>query len=251
MISGQMYSINNGTSASHGFGIGMNMEVHQWWYQSPHHSTPLAESTKAEKTFDNALCFIPYGIDIRRDYFTKFWDTKRKFHRNQRIQKRRRDRKAKKAEKKKKKRPIYQKYYEDFIDLIGFGEIEEENKTLSEIINAAFVYDEVADFPTIFGKTWTNEDGLSATIEDAENGCFGGERLSNLSIALYGVGVNSYIEKEDGLRNGQFLVMIDEDKVIGSSVTFEKDENGQVVEEISGFSLSKSEEFVPCPKTKS
>merc|ERR1719242_521283 len=104
MISGQMYSINNGTSASHGFGIGMNMEVHQWWYQSPHHSTPLAESTKAEKTFDNALCFIPYGIDIRRDYFTKFWDTKRKFHRNQRIQKRRRDRKAKKAEKKKIRR---------------------------------------------------------------------------------------------------------------------------------------------------
>jgi len=253
-ISGQMYSINNRSSASHGFGIGMNMEIHQWWYQSPHHSTALNEGQKSENAaaFDTKLCVIPYGIDVRREYLNRFWDLKRKFHRNQRIQKRRRDRKKKKKEKLLKKRPFYEVYYDDFLGLFGFGEVEEENQTLSEIINAKFVHDEVANFPTIVGKTWMNEDGLSATIEDAENGCFNGERLSNLTIALNGVGINSYIEKEDGaIRNGQFLVMIDEDEVIGSLITYKKNENGQIVEDgIKGFSLTKSDEFIPCPKMK-
>lgn len=213
MIGGQMYSINNASSASHGFGIGMNMEVHQWWFQSPYHSTPLDEGNKSDATaFDAAFCVIPYGIDVRRDYYKKFWDTKRKFHREQRIQKRVRDRRRRKKEKAEKKKAVYIKYWEEFLDFIGFGEEEEaENATLNEIINAKFVYDEVAEFPNIFGKTWTDaENGLSATIEDAENGCFGGERLSNISIAHYGVGINSFIEKENGMRNGQFLVMIDE-----------------------------------------
>merc|ERR1712228_177126 len=249
MIGGQMYSINNASSTPHGFGIGMNMEALQWWFQSPNHSTRLDEGNKSE-AFDSKLCVIPYGIDVRKEYFHTFWDKKRKFHRQQRIQKRMRDRKKRNKEKKNKKKPIYVQYYEEFLDFFGFGDVEVENATLNETINAKFVYDIEPNFPSIYGKTWTNEDGLSATIEDAENGCFGGERLSNLSIAHFGVGVNSYIENEDGIRNGQFFVMIDKDEVIGSSITFKKDENGQIVEnEIKGFTLSKSDTFIPCPKS--
>jgi len=254
MIGGQMYAINNATSAPHGFGIGMNQELHRWWYQSPHHSTPIDEGTKSEAAattgFDASVCIIPYGIDVRRDYYQQFWDTKRKFHREQRIQKRVRDRRRRKKEKAEKKKANYVKYFEQFMDLIGMGDPDEpENATLNAIIEAKFVYNVVSDFPTIFGKTWTNENGLSATIEDAENGCFGGERLSNISIAHHGVGINSYIEKADGMRNGQFMVMIAEDEVIGSSITYRKDEQGKIIEdEIKGFTLKKSDKFIPCPK---
>merc|ERR1712244_112900 len=92
----------------------------------------------------------------------------------------------------------------------------------------------------------------SASIEDEKNGCFNGERFSNLTIALNGVGINSYIEKKDGIKNGQFLVMIDEDTAIGSLIRYKKNENGQIVEdEIKGISMQKSDDFVPCPKVES
>ena len=212
MIGGQVFEINNGTSESHGFGVGMNMEIHKWWLQDPMQSTEVYQG-KSRAIFNNKICGIPFGIDIRREYWQKFWDTKRKFHREQRIKKRVRDRERKRKLRAQKKKPNYIKYYEQFLDFIGFG--EPVNDTISEEeLNAKFVYNEKPNFPNLFGQTWiNNEDKLQFTLIDENNGCFNGEELSNISIAYYGVGINSYIEKENGIRNGQFFLQIDKVKL--------------------------------------
>ena len=214
MIGGQVFEINNGTSAPHGFGVGMNMEVHKWWIQDPIRSTALDEGKKY-KDFDIKLCAIPYGIDIRREYFERFWNAKRKFHREQRIKKRVRDRARKKKLREDKKKPRYIKYYEQFLDFIGLGEDEENNTISDEELNIKFTYDEQPQFPNLFGKSWiNNDDQLQFTLIDENNGCFNGEELSNISIAYYGVGINSFIEKENGIRNGQFFLQIDQVKQV-------------------------------------
>ena len=90
-----------------------------------------------------------------------------------------------------------------------------ENPTniTDEEVNAKFVYDAVADFPNLYGKTWRNEeDGLTVTIMDEDNGCFNGEPLANITSTYYGMAVNSYIERADGSREGQFFVQIDKVK---------------------------------------
>eukprot|EP00486_Rosalina_sp_Unknown_P001590 CAMPEP_0201565282 /NCGR_PEP_ID=MMETSP0190_2-20130828/4286_1 /ASSEMBLY_ACC=CAM_ASM_000263 /TAXON_ID=37353 /ORGANISM="Rosalina sp." /LENGTH=365 /DNA_ID=CAMNT_0047982599 /DNA_START=21 /DNA_END=1118 /DNA_ORIENTATION=+ len=250
MIGGQLYEINNGTSEPHGFGVGMNMEIHKWWLQDPMRSTEFDENAKSE-SFDKKICAIPFGIDIRREYWQTFWDTKRKFHRQQRIKKRVKDRERKRRLRAEKKKPQYIKYYEQFLDFIGFG--EEVDDTISdEELTTKFVYDEKPNFPSLYGQTWiNNEQNLQFTLIDEKNGCFNGESLSNITIAYFGVGINSYIEKENGIRNGQFFVQIDQNQVIGSSIKFKLDDNGDIVEdEIKQFTMEKSDKLIPCPNTK-
>eukprot|EP01084_Bolivina_argentea_P251894 422666_1 len=246
MIGGQAFKINNGTTPSHGFGIGMNMEVHKWWYQSPFRSAPLDD---ANAGLDHQTCGVPYGRDIRAEYWTDFWDHKRKFHRNQRVEKRKREREQRAKRRAEKKKPIYVKYYERLLDFIGLTEKNEtDTDTASDaIINAKFVYDKVPDFPTLFGQTWHTEDGVTMTLIDEANGCFNGELFSNVSLAYFGVGINTFIEKENGIKNGQFFLQISPTELIGSSITFKLDDDGEITEDqIKGFKMQKADEFTPC-----
>eukprot|EP00484_Ammonia_sp_Unknown_P030295 CAMPEP_0197033970 /NCGR_PEP_ID=MMETSP1384-20130603/12221_1 /TAXON_ID=29189 /ORGANISM="Ammonia sp." /LENGTH=368 /DNA_ID=CAMNT_0042463837 /DNA_START=20 /DNA_END=1126 /DNA_ORIENTATION=+ len=248
MIGGQVWKINNGSSVSHGFGIGMNMEAHTWWIQDPFRSAALHEGTKST-TFDRRVCAIPYGTNERRTYFEQFWDAKRKFHRSQRVKKRVRDRERKRKLRAEKKKPAYVKYYEQLLDWIGWAESDDAvSVSDDEDLDEKFVYEEAPSFPNIYGQTWVNkEDEIEFTMVDESHGCFNGELLSNISIAHYGVAVNSYIEKAVGIRNGQFFVQLDQNELMGSSVTFTMDENGQMVEEeIKQFILSPSDTFIPC-----
>ena len=211
MFGGQSFEINNGSSASRGFGVGMNMEVHQWYFHdTTGRSIGMAEGPKKE-TIDVRRCAIPYGMDVRKEYFTEFWEKKRAFHREQRIKRRTRDRAKKKLARAERKKPKWQKYYERFLEIVGFAEEMDDNPTniTDEEVNAKFVYEIAPDFPNLFGKTWNTEDGLTVTIMDEDNGCFNGKPLANITTVYYGMAVNSYTEREDGTREGQFFVQID------------------------------------------
>eukprot|EP01084_Bolivina_argentea_P218432 370684_1 len=249
MIGGQVFEINNGTSYWHGFGIGMNMQVHKWWIQDPYKSQPLDEGQKGTADDYIPQCIIPYGIDIRNAYFTKFWDAKRKFHRTQRIEKRRRERAKTKKLRAEKKKPIYVKYYEKFLDFIGFGEQDQFNATIDAIINAKFSYDEKPQFPTLFGTSWTTDNGLMVTFIDENNGCFNGEMFTNITVAFYSMGINAIIEKENGIKNGQFFVQTEENKLVGSSIVFKLNDEGEIIEDkINGFTMEKMDKLMVCEK---
>lgn len=44
---------------------------------------------------------------------------------------------------------------------------------------------------------------------------------------------------------------LNKDKIIGASVTFKLDENGDIVEDkISQFTMEKSDKLIACPNTK-
>merc|ERR1712129_1566 len=98
--------------------------------------------------------------------------------------------------------------------------------------------------------TWQDDDGLTVTIMDEDNGCFNGHALSNITAVYYGMAVNSYIERADGSREGQFFVQIDKDELMGSFMTRTQGENGETVEEIKGFTMKQAPEFVPCKEAK-
>jgi len=253
MFGGQSYEINNGSSAPRGFGVGMNMDVHKWYFHDTMgRSVEMAEGPKRE-VIEVKRCAIPYGMDVRGQYFSEFWEKKRAFHKEQRIKRRTRDRAKKKLARAERKKPKWQKYYEKFMELIGLQEGVPENPTniTDEEINAKFVYEKEAHFPNLFGKTFQNEkDGLTVTIMDEDNGCFNGQPLANITTVYYGMAVNSYVEKPDGSREGQFFVQIDKDEVMGSYMTRKEDANGETVEEIKGFTMKMADELVPCKETK-
>ena len=230
------------------FAMGMNQQMHQWWYQDTFKSIPINQITKENN--NSLLCGLPYGIDIRKDYWKeynialnkyqrKFYKTKIKMRPIMRQQKRDLLQENNKWYNKIRNIDAWKQFLidtkNDFYGLMGWNINEiskldelklkskkrskeaEELKALVLKEIGEFTYDVEPEFPTLFGTKWTNGNEY-IIFDNDKSSCFMKKNnmdpvnLWNFTIMYDGVGL-ACMYNNDG--NMMFL-QTDKDTMISS-----------------------------------
>ena len=176
------------------FAMGMNQQQHQWYYQDIFKSVPVNQISK--QIHDYKMCGIPYGIDIRQQYWNEFWDAKNGYvgkfwNAKQKLRR----------------------------ELIKKGETIDMDK-LDRMTNdkiGEFVYHKKPHFPTLFHTSWISNDRYIVSFQNENNSCIMDQlngnivSLYNITVMYDGIGIGSQY------NNGNIMFLqTNEDKMFSA-----------------------------------